>query len=149
MSRDWPFPRIFAHRGGGTLAPENTLAAIRLGQSLGYSAHELDVKLSLDDRAVLMHDATLERTTNGIGRAAEMQSDAGGLVFGLGGWMFAQEMLDPDLPGFGPYGVGLRRRPPAPLHHCAMLGDDVEVGRGQVGEELVKRPAADDSHRSP
>jgi glycerophosphoryl diester phosphodiesterase len=75
MSADWPFPRIFAHRGGGTLAPENTLAAIRLGQSLGYRAHEFDVKLSLDDRSILLHDPTLERTTNGTGRAADMTFD--------------------------------------------------------------------------
>jgi glycerophosphoryl diester phosphodiesterase len=72
MSRDWPFPRIIAHRGGGTLAPENTLAAIHLGQSLGYTAHEFDVKLSLDDRSILLHDPTLERTTNGSGRAADL-----------------------------------------------------------------------------
>src|SRR4051812_981033 len=84
MSRDWPFPRIIAHRGGGSLAPENTLAANRLGQSLGYAAHEFDVKLSLDDRSLLMHDATLERTTNGSGRAADLpleelrKLDAGG-----------------------------------------------------------------------
>jgi len=72
MSRDWPFPRIIAHRGGGSLAPENTLAAIRLGQSLGYTAHEFDVKLTLDDRAVLLHDATLDRTTDGSGRPADL-----------------------------------------------------------------------------
>lgn len=84
MSRDWPFPRIFAHRGGGTLAPENTLASIRLGQSLGYAAHEFDVKLSLDDRTILLHDTTLERTTDGSGRAADLtfeelrKLDAGG-----------------------------------------------------------------------
>ena len=72
MSRDWPFPRIIAHRGGGSLAPENTLAAIRLGQSLGYTAHEFDVKLSLDDRALLLHDEKLDRTTNGTGRAADL-----------------------------------------------------------------------------
>lgn len=68
----WPYPRLFAHRGGGTLAPENTLAAIRLGQSLGYSAHEFDVKLSRDGVALLLHDPTLERTSNGIGRAADL-----------------------------------------------------------------------------
>ena len=67
----WPYPRLFAHRGGGTLAPENTLAAFRLGQSLGYAGHELDVKLSRDGVAILLHDPTLERTTNGAGRAAE------------------------------------------------------------------------------
>ena len=63
--KDWPYPRIFAHRGGGSLAPENTLAAIRTGQSLGYGAHEFDVKLSRDAVAMLLHDATLE-----IGRAS-------------------------------------------------------------------------------
>ena len=80
----WPYPRIFAHRGGGTLAPENTLAAIRLGQELGYGAHEFDVKLSRDEVAMLLHDDTLERTTNGKGRACELgwaelcKLDAGG-----------------------------------------------------------------------
>lgn len=72
MKGDWPWPRLFAHRGGGSLAPENTLGAIRLGQSLGYTAHEIDVKLSLDGVPLLMHDATLERTTNGKGRAADL-----------------------------------------------------------------------------
>jgi glycerophosphoryl diester phosphodiesterase len=75
MTKSWPYPRIFAHRGGGSLAPENTLAAIRLGQSLGYRAHEFDVKLSRDDVAVLLHDETLERTTNGKGRAADFDYD--------------------------------------------------------------------------
>lgn len=71
MTRSWPYPRIFAHRGGGSLAPENTLAAIRLGQSLGYSAHEFDVKLSKDAVSMLLHDDTLERTSTGKGRAAD------------------------------------------------------------------------------
>ena len=72
MNGNWPWPRLFAHRGGGSLAPENTLGAIRLGQSLGYTAHEIDVKLTLDGVLVLLHDATLERTTNGRGRAADL-----------------------------------------------------------------------------
>lgn len=67
----WPYPRIFAHRGGGSLAPENTLAAFRTGQALGYRAHEFDVKLSKDAVAMLLHDATLERTTTGTGRACD------------------------------------------------------------------------------
>ena len=80
----WPYPRLIAHRGGGSLAPENTLAAIRLGQSLGYRAHEFDVKLSKDAVSMLLHDATLERTTSGKGRAADFawadlaKLDAGG-----------------------------------------------------------------------
>jgi glycerophosphoryl diester phosphodiesterase len=70
--KPWSWPRLFAHRGGGSLAPENTLGAISLGQSLGYTAHEIDVKLTLDGVLVLMHDATLERTTNGKGRTADL-----------------------------------------------------------------------------
>ena len=82
--KPWPYPRIFAHRGGGILAPENTLAAIRLGQDLGFEGHEFDVKLSKDEVAMLLHDDTLERTTNGRGRACELgwpelcKLDAGG-----------------------------------------------------------------------
>lgn len=72
MSGPWPYPRLFAHRGAGSLAPENTVAAIRLGQSLGYRAHEIDVKLSRDGVAILLHDAELSRTTNGKGRAADL-----------------------------------------------------------------------------
>ena len=65
----WPYPRLMAHRGAGKLAPENTLAALRLGASFGHSAFEFDVKLSADGKSFLLHDATLERTTNGSGRA--------------------------------------------------------------------------------
>ncbi|HEY2629053.1 MAG TPA: glycerophosphodiester phosphodiesterase [Usitatibacter sp.] len=72
MTHDWPYPRIFAHRGGGKFAPENTLAAIHMGQSLGYRAQEFDVKLSKDKVSLLLHDATLERTTNGRGRAQDL-----------------------------------------------------------------------------
>lgn len=65
----WPYPRHIAHRGAGKLAPENTLAAFRHGASFGYRMFEFDVKLSGDGRPVLLHDATLDRTTNGQGRA--------------------------------------------------------------------------------
>ena len=59
--------RLIAHRGGGTLAPENTLAAIREGHARGYRAVEFDVMLAQQDVPMLMHDDTLERTTNGLG----------------------------------------------------------------------------------
>lgn len=64
-------PRWFAHRGGGSLAPENTLAGIRLADRLGYQAVEFDVMLSGDGSPFLMHDETLERTTNGHGRVCQ------------------------------------------------------------------------------
>lgn len=63
-------PRWFAHRGGGSLAPENTLAGIRLAAQLGFRAVEFDVMLSGDGTPVLIHDETLERTTNGHGPVA-------------------------------------------------------------------------------
>ena len=68
----WPYPRWIAHRGAGRLAPENTLAAFRIGASHGYRAFECDVKLSADDVPFLLHDATLQRTTSGHGPAAAL-----------------------------------------------------------------------------
>lgn len=69
--RPWPYPLWIAHRGAGKLAPENTLAAFRLGASHGYRAFECDVKLSADGVPFLLHDATLQRTTSGAGTAAQ------------------------------------------------------------------------------
>ena len=68
----WPYPRIFAHRGGGKLAPENTLAAIRFGASLGFQGVEFDVMLAGDGTPVLIHDETLDRTTDSSGSVARL-----------------------------------------------------------------------------
>jgi glycerophosphoryl diester phosphodiesterase len=67
----WPYPRWIAHRGAGELAPENTLAAFRLGAQHGFRMFECDAKLSADGVVFLMHDTTLERTTNGQGVGGE------------------------------------------------------------------------------
>ncbi|MDM7463053.1 MAG: glycerophosphodiester phosphodiesterase family protein, partial [Tepidimonas taiwanensis] len=64
-------PRWIAHRGAGKRAPENTLAAFELGWQHGWRAFECDVKLSADGVPFLLHDATLERTTDGQGVAGE------------------------------------------------------------------------------
>ena len=69
VASPWPYPLWIAHRGAGKLAPENTLAAFRLGAAHGYRAFECDVKLSRDGVPFLLHDATLQRTTSGHGRA--------------------------------------------------------------------------------
>jgi glycerophosphoryl diester phosphodiesterase len=80
----WPYPLWIAHRGAGKLAPENTLAAFRLGAAHGYRAFECDVKLSADGVPFLLHDATLDRTTPERGVAGERpwselsRIDAGG-----------------------------------------------------------------------
>lgn len=82
-SGHWPYPFWIAHRGAGKLAPENTLAAFRMGLSRGWRMFECDVKLSADGIPFLLHDSTLERTTNGHGAAGEQswsnlsQLDAG------------------------------------------------------------------------
>jgi glycerophosphoryl diester phosphodiesterase len=81
---DWPLPLWIAHRGAGKLAPENTLAAFRVGAAHGYRAFECDVKLSADGVPFLLHDATLNRTTPVRGKAGERnwaelsRIDAGG-----------------------------------------------------------------------
>jgi glycerophosphoryl diester phosphodiesterase len=81
---DWPYPKLCAHRGAGKLAPENTLTSMRVGHAHGYRMFEFDVKLSADNVSFLLHDATLDRTTSGRGRADALpwrelaRLDAGG-----------------------------------------------------------------------
>ncbi|WP_435946929.1 glycerophosphodiester phosphodiesterase [Dryocola sp. BD586] len=72
---NWPYPSVVAHRGGGKLAPENTLAAIDVGARYGHTMIEFDAKLSQDGQIFLLHDDTLERTSNGWGVAGELPWD--------------------------------------------------------------------------
>jgi glycerophosphoryl diester phosphodiesterase len=62
---------VIAHRGASGHAPENTLAAFRRAVALGATFIETDLHLSRDAHFVAIHDDTLERTTNGHGRAEE------------------------------------------------------------------------------
>jgi len=70
--RDWPRPLIFAHRGASAHAPENTLAAFELAVAQGADGIELDAKLSADGEVVVIHDATVTRTTGGEGRVSQL-----------------------------------------------------------------------------
>lgn len=81
----WPYPFWIAHRGAGRLAPENTLAAFRVGASHGYRAFECDVKLSADGVPFLLHDATLQRTTPERGTASDRSWSALSRI-DAGGW---------------------------------------------------------------
>lgn len=81
----WPYPTLFSHRGGGIHAPENTYAAVKAGHALGYLAFEFDVKLSGDSVAMLMHDSTLDRTTDGRGVVAD-KTMAELALLDAGGW---------------------------------------------------------------
>jgi glycerophosphoryl diester phosphodiesterase len=66
-SDDLKKPTIFAHRGASAHAPENTLAAFKLALDQGADAIELDAKLTADGHVVVMHDDTVNRTTDGSG----------------------------------------------------------------------------------
>ncbi len=71
----WPgfsSPIIFAHRGSSVHAPENTLAAFELALQQGAEAIELDAKLSADGQVIVIHDQTVDRTTDGSGKVAQM-----------------------------------------------------------------------------
>ena len=87
---------LYAHRGASAQAPENTLAAFRLAVESGADGVELDVHLSADGVPVVIHDATLERTTDGVGPighypAAEL------VALDAGRW-FAPEFAGEPLP---------------------------------------------------
>ena len=68
-------PLIFAHRGGARLAPENTMAAIDNGMRLGSDGFEIDVQLSADGIPVVIHDPTLDRTTDRSGPVSDLTAD--------------------------------------------------------------------------
>ncbi|HEY8530080.1 MAG TPA: glycerophosphodiester phosphodiesterase family protein [Paenibacillaceae bacterium] len=73
----WPYARpwIIAHRGVSMHAPENTFAAFDLALREGADFIELDVRRSRDGRLVVIHDATVDRTTDGRGRVADLSWD--------------------------------------------------------------------------
>lgn len=63
---------VSAHRGSTSTAPENTLKSIREAARLGYELVEIDVQLTSDNELILMHDATVDRTTNGTGDVKDL-----------------------------------------------------------------------------
>jgi len=65
-----PRPLLFAHRGASLHAPENTMEAFNLALQQGADGVELDAKLSADGEVIVIHDPTVDRTTNGHGRVA-------------------------------------------------------------------------------
>jgi glycerophosphoryl diester phosphodiesterase len=65
----------YGHRGAKGEAPENTLAGFAYALALGLKGIELDVRLSADGQLVVMHDDTVDRTTNGTGRVAALTAE--------------------------------------------------------------------------
>lgn len=69
---DGPKPRQFAHRGARGTHPENTIVAFEAALEVGTEAFELDVHTSADGEVVVIHDSTLERTTDGRGKVRDL-----------------------------------------------------------------------------
>ncbi|WMC11295.1 glycerophosphoryl diester phosphodiesterase [Oceanimonas pelagia] len=115
--------KLCGHRGVAALAPENTLAGLRAADALGLKWVEIDVQLSRDDEVVLIHDATVNRCSNGRGRVRELtwpelaRLDAGG-------W-FGAEFAGEPLPRLADY-----------LSLAGTLGMSVNI-------ELKMNPGAD------
>jgi len=76
MIESLPSPVIFSHRGASAHAPENTLSAFILARELGSNAIELDVQLTADQEVVVIHDSTVNRTTNASGKISDYSLSA-------------------------------------------------------------------------
>ena len=97
---------VIGHRGNRAHAPENTLASLLEAVALGVDAVEFDLRLSLDGVLVVIHDATLERTTDGSGPVAERTAaqlrafDAGARFTSDGGRTFPWRGRGARIPTF-------------------------------------------------
>lgn len=92
----WPYPKVVAHRGGGKMAPENTLAGLLCGIGYGFHAVEFDVMLARDGVPVVMHDPYLGRTIPGSGNVFDY--DAAELVTMDAGSWFAPRFKGEPVP---------------------------------------------------
>ena len=130
-------PRVFAHRGGSALAPENTLAAFEHGLRVGADGLELDVHLSADGVPVVVHDATLDRTTNATGPVAART--AAELARVDAGWRFAGP--HGDFP-FRAQGLGIPALRDVLLRHRGVpiiieMKLDSEAMAARVADDIV------------
>jgi glycerophosphoryl diester phosphodiesterase len=140
--KDWPVN--FAHRGASARAPENTLQAFRLGLEAGAGGLELDVHMTRDGEIVVIHDATVDRTTDGSGAVggmtlAELRRLDGGYRF------------SPDGGRTHPYrGRGIRIPTLAEVYEefpAACVNVDIKEPK-QGAEEAVLRAMRDSGERS-
>lgn len=142
-------PRLAAHRGGAALWPENSLAAFAGALALGIDLLELDVHLSADDQVVVIHDATLERTTDGTGAVRSWKADALRRLRlrGADGTLTHDHvpMLDDVLALAAPSGAELLLELKGPSFSVRYARDrcaELEVVTGPVYEDLEERVLA-------
>jgi glycerophosphoryl diester phosphodiesterase len=120
-------PLILAHRGASHWAPENTLAAFRLAAEMGADGVELDVQLCKDGEAVVIHNFTVDETTDGSGRVkdftlAELQ------VLDAGSW-YAAEFAGECIPALAQvlHELGPRLMLNIELKTMALFSDGLEA----------------------
>jgi glycerophosphoryl diester phosphodiesterase len=139
----WRYPTILAHRGGGTLAPENTMAGLLRGMRAGFRAIEYDVMLARDGVPVVMHDPFLGRTVPGSGHVHDY--DALELAaMDAGGW-FAREYEGEPVPLFVEFAQYCRAQgvwmnielKPAPGHEIETGGTVARIAAAMFADELA------------
>ncbi len=132
----WPYPRILAHRGAGVLAPENTLVALRLAATFGFAGVEVDARLAADDTPVLMHDADVDRTTDGTGEVRGL--DAGTLRKLDAGVWFGNEFAGEHVPTLDAAAALCRGQGQwMNVEIKAEPGDEAEAGR-HIASEVAR-----------
>lgn len=99
MYQNLPQPSIIAHRGSSMHAPENTIAAFELAVAQNADGIELDVKLCADGQVVVIHDQTVDRTSNGVGHVSELPL-AALKELEVGSW-FSPEFSGESIPTLG------------------------------------------------
>jgi len=148
-------PLLFGHRGASRFAPENTLPSFELADKLGADVLELDVRLSKDGEIVVLHDATLERTTNGHGDARlytfrelaaldagfHFRSPSGALVFRDRGVTLCRLVDVLDAFPNAALNIELKQREPEMIRPTLAVLE--RVGRGRVllaaGDHTIMR----------
>lgn len=139
----WPYPKVLAHRGGGTLAPENTLAGLRRGMEAGYRAIEFDVMLARDGVPVVLHDPFLGRTLAGAGHVYDY--DAQELAAMDAGAWFARAFEGEPVPLFVEFaqfckahGVWMNIEiKPAPGYEIATGGTVARIAAALFADEIA------------
>lgn len=141
---DAPHPLVFAHRGGALLAPENTMPAIDNGMAFGSDGLEIDVQLSSDGIPVVIHDQTLDRTTDKTGPVRSLS--AAELARVDAGYRFERDGQFP----FRGQGIGVPRLDDVLKKHAGarmiieMKGGQPELARA-VAAAIRKADAVDRS----
>ncbi len=137
---DWGWPRLIAHRCGGALAPENTLAGLGIAARLGCVAVEFDVILSGDGVPVLVHDETLDRVAGRSGQVSRLAADE--LLATDVGRCFHPAFSGETIPGLDAALLRCRQLGlAANLEIKPAEGFEVETGR-VVGRLLAAAPSA-------